>query len=241
MGERRKLTAEHTPMELGNIGSLADLPIPTPISNLFNKPAADTPEKPKRKKNREEKEKPDHRHLLVVRLPASVLVGHEAGLSHEGGGRPRGARQAARDGRWQERLRAQQNEWTRRLPFAHSSGDARAEEESLEVDRRERKREEGSESQRDQPVCKEHHLPLDPRVPVDPTGRQVSGGGPGPGGQEQRNHQDKVSWGAFPHRGPQRLPDSRQRRKSLQQTNCSIIKKAGTSRPNRATCVSARF
>merc|ERR1712130_928407 len=46
--ERRKLTAEHTPMELGNIGSLADLPIPTPISNLFNKPAADTPEKPKR-------------------------------------------------------------------------------------------------------------------------------------------------------------------------------------------------
>merc|ERR1719507_878731 len=49
--ERRKLTAEHTPMELGNIGSLADLPIPTPISNLFNKPAADTPEKPKRKRN----------------------------------------------------------------------------------------------------------------------------------------------------------------------------------------------
>merc|ERR1712037_164776 len=51
MGERRKLTAEHTPMELGNIGSLADFPVPTPISNLFNKPAADTPEKPKRKKN----------------------------------------------------------------------------------------------------------------------------------------------------------------------------------------------
>merc|ERR1712088_703268 len=57
--ERRKLTAEHTPMELGNIGSLADLPIPTPISNLFNKPAADTPEKPKRKKNMEEKRKRD--------------------------------------------------------------------------------------------------------------------------------------------------------------------------------------
>merc|ERR1719507_411383 len=54
---RRKLTAEHTPMELGNIGSLADLPVPTPISNLFNKPAADTPEKPKRKKNMEEKRK----------------------------------------------------------------------------------------------------------------------------------------------------------------------------------------
>merc|ERR1712088_940188 len=44
-------------MELGNIGSLADFPIPTPISNLFNKPAADTPEKPKRKKNMEEKRK----------------------------------------------------------------------------------------------------------------------------------------------------------------------------------------
>merc|ERR1712203_794231 len=55
--ERRKLTSEHTPMELGNIGSLADFPIPTPISNLFNKPAADTPEKPKRKKNMEEKRK----------------------------------------------------------------------------------------------------------------------------------------------------------------------------------------
>merc|ERR1712013_540210 len=55
--ERRKLTAEHTPMELGNIGSMADLPIPTPISNLFNKQAADTPEKPKRKKNMEEKRK----------------------------------------------------------------------------------------------------------------------------------------------------------------------------------------
>merc|ERR1712088_301593 len=55
--ERRKLTSEHTPMELGNIGSLADFPIPTPISNLFNKPAADTPEKPKRKKNIEEKRK----------------------------------------------------------------------------------------------------------------------------------------------------------------------------------------
>merc|ERR1712037_169975 len=55
--ERRKLTAEHTPMELGNIGSLADFPVPTPISNLFNKPAADTPEKPKRKKNMEEKRK----------------------------------------------------------------------------------------------------------------------------------------------------------------------------------------
>ena len=54
--ERRKLTEERSPMELGNIGSIADLPIPTPISNLFNKPANDTPVKPKRK-NMEEKRK----------------------------------------------------------------------------------------------------------------------------------------------------------------------------------------
>merc|ERR1712226_132397 len=47
---------ERSPMELGNIGSIADLPIPTPISNLFNKPANDTPVKPKRK-NMEEKRK----------------------------------------------------------------------------------------------------------------------------------------------------------------------------------------
>merc|ERR1711971_448658 len=59
--ERRKLTAEHTPMELGNIGSLADFPIPTPISNLFNKPAADTPEKPKRKPKNKEEEKEKER------------------------------------------------------------------------------------------------------------------------------------------------------------------------------------
>merc|ERR1712212_1426798 len=61
MEERRKLTAEHTPMELGNIGSLADFPIPTPISNLFNKPAADTPEKPKEKKKKVEEEKREKR------------------------------------------------------------------------------------------------------------------------------------------------------------------------------------
>lgn len=47
--ERRRLTAEHSPMELGNIGSLADLPIPQPISNLFHKtPSSDTPVKPQR-------------------------------------------------------------------------------------------------------------------------------------------------------------------------------------------------
>merc|ERR1712181_57878 len=105
---------------------------------------------------------------------------------------------------------------------AHSSGDSRAEEESLEVDGRERKCEEGSEPQRDQLVCKKHHIPLNPRIPVDPTGCQVS-------------------WGAFPHRSPQRLPDTRQCRESLQQTNRNIIEKAGASRPNGATLVSAKF
>merc|ERR1719173_235497 len=55
--ERRKLTSEQTPMELGNIGSISDLPIPTPISNLFNRPTeAETPVKPKRR-NMEEKRK----------------------------------------------------------------------------------------------------------------------------------------------------------------------------------------
>merc|ERR1711974_119181 len=125
----------------GNIGSLADLPIPTPISNLFNKPAADTPEKPKRKKNMEEKRK---RNLTTGTFLSSDFLP-----------------QSWLDTKLECR-RAQQNEWTRRLPFAHSSGDARAEEESLEVHRRERKREEGSESQRDQLVCKKHHIPLNP-------------------------------------------------------------------------------
>jgi hypothetical protein len=54
--ERKRIIEAHTPMELGHIGSLADLPIPTPISNLFNRQAADTPVKPKRK-NMEEKRK----------------------------------------------------------------------------------------------------------------------------------------------------------------------------------------
>merc|ERR1719369_793899 len=55
--ERRKLTSEQTPMELGNIGSISDLPIPTPISNLFNRTTeAETPVKPKRR-NMEEKRK----------------------------------------------------------------------------------------------------------------------------------------------------------------------------------------
>jgi len=54
--KRKKLTQEMTPMELGNIGSISELPIPTPISNLFHKAANDTPTKPKRK-NMEEKRK----------------------------------------------------------------------------------------------------------------------------------------------------------------------------------------
>ena len=54
---RKKLCQERTPMELGNIGSLSELPIPAPIQNLFSKSdAVEKPEKPKRK-NMEEKRK----------------------------------------------------------------------------------------------------------------------------------------------------------------------------------------
>ena len=53
---RKKLCQERTPMELGNIGSLSELPIPAPIQNLFSKSDADKPEKPQRK-NMEEKRK----------------------------------------------------------------------------------------------------------------------------------------------------------------------------------------
>ena len=46
---RKKLCQDRTPMELGNIGSLSELPIPAPIQNLFTKSdAAEKPEKPKR-------------------------------------------------------------------------------------------------------------------------------------------------------------------------------------------------
>merc|ERR1711970_1370952 len=51
---RMKLTQEKTPTELGNIGSLADLPIPSALQNIFGK--SDAPEKPQRK-NIEEKRK----------------------------------------------------------------------------------------------------------------------------------------------------------------------------------------
>ena len=56
---RKKLCQERTPMELGNIGSLSELPIPAPIQNLFSKSDADKPEKPQRK-NMEEKRKYGH-------------------------------------------------------------------------------------------------------------------------------------------------------------------------------------
>ena len=47
---RKKLCQERTPMELGNIGSLSELPIPAPIQNFFSKSeAADKPDKRKRK------------------------------------------------------------------------------------------------------------------------------------------------------------------------------------------------
>ena len=54
---RKKLCQERTPMELGNIGSLSELPIPAPIQNFFSKSdVADKPDKPKRK-SMEEKRK----------------------------------------------------------------------------------------------------------------------------------------------------------------------------------------
>eukprot|EP00092_Neocalanus_flemingeri_P085459 GFUD01107548.1.p1 GENE.GFUD01107548.1~~GFUD01107548.1.p1 ORF type:complete len:2241 (+),score=686.17 GFUD01107548.1:98-6820(+) len=56
--ERRKiLIQEKTPMELGNIGSISEFPIPSALQNIFTKSdAAEKPEKPKRK-NIEEKRK----------------------------------------------------------------------------------------------------------------------------------------------------------------------------------------
>merc|ERR1712226_472187 len=48
--QHQKLTQERSVMELGNIGSISDLPIPAPISNLFTKtPGEETPTKPKRR------------------------------------------------------------------------------------------------------------------------------------------------------------------------------------------------
>jgi len=55
---RRKMIGEKTPMELGNIGSISDLPIPAPLENLWAKKREDdtAPDKPKRR-NMEEKRK----------------------------------------------------------------------------------------------------------------------------------------------------------------------------------------
>merc|ERR1712227_137972 len=44
--KRKKLCQEKTPTELGNIGSLSDIPIPAPIQNLFSR--SEAPSKPKR-------------------------------------------------------------------------------------------------------------------------------------------------------------------------------------------------
>merc|ERR1712223_1501448 len=68
---RKKLCQERTPMELGNIGSLSELPIPAPIQNLFSKSdAVEKPEKPKRK-NMEEKRK---RNLTTGTLLTSDFI-----------------------------------------------------------------------------------------------------------------------------------------------------------------------
>merc|ERR1740128_1431656 len=57
---RKKLIGEKSPTELGNIGSLSELPIPSAIQNIFTRSdapnAATKPDKPKRK-NMEEKRK----------------------------------------------------------------------------------------------------------------------------------------------------------------------------------------
>jgi len=68
---RKKLCQERTPMELGNIGSLSELPIPAPIQNLFSKSdAPEKPDKPKRK-NMEEKRK---RNLTTGTLLTSDFI-----------------------------------------------------------------------------------------------------------------------------------------------------------------------
>ena len=45
---RKKLCQEKTPAELGNIGSLSDIPIPAPIQNIFSSNKSEAPSKPKR-------------------------------------------------------------------------------------------------------------------------------------------------------------------------------------------------
>ena len=53
---RKKLCEERTPAQLGNIGSLSDIPIPAPIQNIFSS-KGDPPSKPKRKNTMEMAEK----------------------------------------------------------------------------------------------------------------------------------------------------------------------------------------
>merc|ERR1712202_13887 len=54
--ERRKiLTQEKTPTELGNIGSISELPIPSALQNIFAK--SDAPEKPQRKSVQEKRKR----------------------------------------------------------------------------------------------------------------------------------------------------------------------------------------
>merc|ERR1711942_5134 len=52
---RQKLTQEKTPTELGNIGSISELPIPSALQNIFAK--SDAPEKPQRKSVQEKRKR----------------------------------------------------------------------------------------------------------------------------------------------------------------------------------------
>merc|ERR1712096_199480 len=52
---RQKLTQEKSPTELGNIGSISELPIPSALQNIFAK--SDAPEKPQRKSVQEKRKR----------------------------------------------------------------------------------------------------------------------------------------------------------------------------------------
>ena len=53
---RKKLCEDRTPAQLGNIGSLSDIPIPAPIQNIFSSKGV-APSKPKTKNTMEMAEK----------------------------------------------------------------------------------------------------------------------------------------------------------------------------------------
>merc|ERR1719309_200112 len=55
IARRQKLIQEKTPAELGNIGSLSELPIPSVLQNLLTK--SEAPEKPKRKSTQEKRKR----------------------------------------------------------------------------------------------------------------------------------------------------------------------------------------